>query len=245
MNATVKVIAAAVIAAMVTTAAALAQGSPVLDQMIGPNHYGQPVIVQLPRAIGSGEFAIRLAEATGVPIVFEAAREEPQARSTQSVTLTGMPLRDALELLSPDYLWRDHDGVMIIRSRTEWVDPHDPLNQPAPAIDWTNVNAQHVLEFIAHVIYHEPARQPTFQPSGEDRRFALRVDGSVLDVLVASAGADGAVVWTVPWPTPDGNPCHFEVSVRGLVSIGGLEFVRGIAFVRPMLPPSLQPSSGC
>ncbi len=197
-----------------------------LDRVIGTNVYGATIT----GAIATGDFAVRLAEATGVPIVCEASRDATQ-HVPAVVTLTSLTGREALNLLTPDYIWRQDNGVIVVRSMREWSDPRDPLNQQSPPIDWKNVNAQHVLEFIGHVLYREPTTQPTFQPSGVDRRFDLKVSGTVIDVLVASARADGDVVWTIPWPPPDGNVDHFAVSVRGVSS------ARGMSFVRPIVPP--------
>lgn len=82
------------------------------------------------RAGGVTQHTIQqLATATQVPMGIELA---PSAQSTQgeSVTLTGLRLRDALDALvrlDPQFGWREMDGVVVIRPKSAWTDPHSAL----------------------------------------------------------------------------------------------------------------------
>jgi hypothetical protein len=221
----------ALVAGLVS-ATVMAQTS-VLDRSLEPDVLGEPVL-WVPESIHTGLFAQRVAQAARIPIVFEAVadRGQPQNRPLQRVTLTGVTVRDALEMLvaaDPRYHWVESDGVIVVRPAAASTDIENPLNQPVRNVGWDQIVAENAMNRVMAILYgDDPSLPPSAPPFADERTFTVHVEsGSVLQVLIATARAHGELMWMVP-DTTQGS---------GRFSLGFRTFEgKGLGLVAPVRP---------
>ncbi len=108
---------------------------PVPDRIVGPMLEGRPLKMN---GI-SGYSVSRFAAAVGVPMgVQTPARGLTTVRSGfEGITVTGMPLKVALEAIgSLDLRFesRDVNGVIVFRPLEAWGNPYDPLFRVIPSV---------------------------------------------------------------------------------------------------------------
>ncbi len=176
-----------------------------------------------------------VARTARVPMVFEA---DPASRFTAAGTvyLVGKTVAEALgPLNTPEspYRWIVHDGVVVIRPRREWTNARNPLNQPVENLAWNGVNADVVVERVRQLTYGPgTATDHVSRISLGTRLFSVAVQqGSVLDVLIASARAHGELLWSTAYPA---HPASTRYSF-GYHSYNDT----GMGTAMPKLPPSL------
>lgn len=94
------------------------------------------------------------------------------------------PLEHALDSAisaNPRYEWRRLGGVVVVRPRAAWNDPHDPLNRPVRRFRAERSTDLEILTGVASLIhtgrYVERERDSTFVPP-----FAVE-SGSIVDIL--------------------------------------------------------------
>jgi hypothetical protein len=174
----------------------------VLDRRIGVDAPGAAV-VWVPDSIASGTLAWRVAQAAGIPLMFEASPLDYRDPATvaQRFDLAGHTVREALDILvahDPRYQWDERDGVVVIRPTGLSRNPDDALNQPTAAIRGNQLRLEDVLNRVTAAIAGTGGSS-TVAAAMDSHEFALDVPGgTVLDVLVAAARAHGGVMWSVP-----------------------------------------------
>ena len=160
-----------------------------------------PTVVWTPDGIANGTLAWRLAQTAHAPLVFEAIPTDIRdpAVVSQRVDLTGKTVRDALDVLTgldARYRWEEQDGVIVIRPASLWQDANDPLNQPVIGIAWDDIRVEEVLTRVMTIIDGAAEALPAAIATPP---ISIRLDtGTILDVLVAAARADGGVMWSLP-----------------------------------------------
>jgi hypothetical protein len=185
-------------------------------------------------------FVHRVAHAARVPAVVELDPSYDTVPN-RDIDLSGSTVLDALTTLvgvEPRYSWQEMRGVIIVRPTTAWRDERNPLNQPAGPVDWQNVTLGTTLERVLALIYGRPSPDSEL-PRGA-RPFSVSVpSGTILDVLVASAGAHGAVVWSTPFtPSVPSALTKFSLGYRSLDHGEDIGQTVGTGFTT--LPPSLR-----
>jgi hypothetical protein len=174
----------------------------VLDRRIRADAPGAAV-VWVPDSIASGIFAWRIAQAAGVPMMFEALPLDYRdpAIVGQRFDLAGHTVREALDIFiaqDPRYQWDERDGVVVIRPTSLSRSPEDALNQPIAGVRGDQLRLEDVLSRVTTAVVG--ARGASMPATAVDSHaFALDApSGSILDVLVAAARAHGGVMWSVP-----------------------------------------------
>jgi hypothetical protein len=174
----------------------------VLDRTLDEDILGDPV-VWVPSGINDGMLAARIAMSSRVPIVFEALAIDLVSPGTvqQRLVLRGMTVRDALQLLvttDPRYQWIELDGVVVVRPVVATTDSMNPLNRQIGPIDWEGVTAEEALARTIALAANQ-APPPGIESVVDRKLLSVRVsNGTILDVLLATARAHGEAVWSIP-----------------------------------------------
>ena len=162
---------------------------PLLDRIVGPARNGAPLTV------GSISDVSALAEAIGAPAGVELVPPGARSLTTEPLTVTGLPVRDALLMLAsrdPGYEARELDGVLVFRPPASWSDGAHPLFRPVKGIQLKNVTVAAAIELIASLL----GRKDPSDNIADSRRFSVVLpSGSVLDLLNEVAKAHGALTW--------------------------------------------------
>jgi hypothetical protein len=173
----------------------------ILEQSLPLPHRTKARLKPIPAGAAISNIGLALVKASGVPIVFEV--DVQHSLTAQDVDLTGRTVRQTLDLLTelnPSYLWREEDGVVVIRPRTAWSDPSHPFNRSAHSrtgLSWTDLTAKGILNNVAALLWGMPV-EPWRTSSRDAHRFSIDMPtGSILDVLIASARARGDMVWFI------------------------------------------------
>jgi len=163
-------------------------------------------------------FPTRIAMAAHVPLVFEAAvLPMPAPATLQRLTLTGKTVREVLDLLvaaDPWYAWSDVNGVIVIRTLAAVTNTTDPLNAPVSNIVWDHVSVPQALNGMVALLSGAPAAPVPSETPFDEAVFSVAVPaGSVLDVLIESARAHGALLWSTPDTTQRADHSGLSVGV--------------------------------
>jgi hypothetical protein len=109
-------------------------------------------------------------------------------------TVTGMPLRTALELLEgldARYEWREMDGVVVFRPVTAWNDPNDPLFRLLPSVQFHDVPTSKAIGVLVSSL-----GGPDSAELPDTRTVSVDVPtGNVLELLNAFARAHSELTW--------------------------------------------------
>jgi hypothetical protein len=161
----------------------------------------------------------RVARLAGVPFGFEADESAPRPTTGAPVEVhdvSARTLREALDgfvRMDPRYQWRDVRGVVVVRTQAAWSDPRNALNQPAPDVDWQDLDTIAAFNHITRLFYPD-AREP-FEGMLAARTglFSVQVRGGTrIDVLDAAARADGQLGWAVSYGPP-GSATRFTLTL--------------------------------
>ena len=162
----------------------------------------------------------RVARLAGAPFGFEADEAAPRPTTGAAVEahdVSARTLREALDgfvRMDPRYEWRDVRGVIVVRTRAAWSDARNVLNQPAPDVDWQDVDTIAAFNHITRLFYPDAARDP-FEGMLPARTglFSVHVRGGTrIDVLDAAARADGQLGWAVSYGPP-GSASRFTLTL--------------------------------
>jgi hypothetical protein len=169
---------------------------PLLDRMVGTDHFGQPLTLY---GTDFGWDVPRLAAAVRVPMGVQtilAARfvQSPSA----GVNVTGLPLRAALAALTTldsRYEWREVGAVIVFRPSSAWTDADDPLFRFVRHVQLTDVPGEQAIgALLAQVGAPERAKANQFSDS---RRFSVDLSpGTVLDALNTIVRSHGEMSWS-------------------------------------------------
>jgi hypothetical protein len=200
----------------VFTSSSAAQQS-VLDRTLTTDALGEPV-VWLPTSIDNGIFALRIATASQVPLVFEAAPIPTIAPAGQQrLVLTGKTVRAALDLLvaaDARYTWSETNGVIVVRPLVALTDASNPFNAAIANVVWDNVSVPQAMDGVASSMAGGTTPPEPRETPFDDHLFSVTVpSGSVLDVLIECARAHGALIWTTPDPTGEHNATGLSIRV--------------------------------
>jgi len=162
----------------------------VLDRPVGLGVHDLPL-----RLHGIHESGLRdLATAARVPMGLEKVEGRPLIFS-EGFVATGAPLRlvlDALVAIDPRYEWRLLDSVVVLRPRTAWDDPANPLAARANAVRLLDEPIGKLAGLAERVLGGE---RPS-QDFPDSRLVWLDLaPGTALDLLCALARAHGDLVW--------------------------------------------------
>jgi hypothetical protein len=201
----------------VAAIAGSAQAQPALDTRLGPDATGHPIVLRgnmLSHAVGA------LAHAGGIPIGWE-YRKLP-ARPDRSITLTGLSIRDALDILARESgcQWREIAGVIVCRPASVWDDAASPLAAGAPSVSFLNTTGNRALSLVAILLGAPPETAPLFS---DTRRFRLKTDGgTVFDLLNAIVRERGDMVWLLEHQPRTARDFPYIVSLMSGSAGGGL-----------------------
>lgn len=190
------------------------QTKPFVDRTPPPSQY------QPPRAGSTERLLQQIAREAGIPFGFEWTREPlpDSVAEPSSNTLSQMTVEQALDAVvqaDPRYAWRELDGVLVIRPRAAWTDPHHPFNRPIGTLDVRGTNPLAVLIQVRAWMYPDASVRPAWQMPLAPATFDLHVkDATVLQVLDATVKTAGDVYWCLSYaespicgnPPPAGGP---------------------------------------
>jgi hypothetical protein len=166
---------------------------PVLERIVGPTLDGRPLKIN-----GIGSWGVsRLAAAVGVPMGVQtpARGPAPVRPGFEGITVTGMPLKVALEAigsLDPRFEWRDMDGVIVFRPVEAWADPYDPLFRIIPSSRLDDVPLAKAAGLVASAL---GAPEHT-NDSNDSRHFSIDLpQATVIDLLNAVVRSHGELTW--------------------------------------------------
>jgi hypothetical protein len=177
-----------------STGAVTAGGAPpsIFERIVGPDWDGQPLSIPLL----SPATVVAFAQASHTPMGVETTAMErgtPQMAG-QSVTVTGMRLRDALIAVNgidARYEWREMDGVIVFRPVRAWLDGSDLLFLPVKPVQLHRASLTAAVLVIASSL-----GTPSHGVVADTRRISIEAPGgSVLDLLNATAKAHGELSW--------------------------------------------------
>ena len=224
------------VAFILTSAAgwnARAQSS--LDRRVGADENGRPIVVS---SIGTHVIG-PLARAAGVPVGIELA--PGRARKTRPTTLTGLTVRQALDVLAavePGYEWRDMNGAFVLRTSAAWGQRDHPLHRSIQPIALESTRARHACALISAFL---GGSANAYADLGDTTRFSVRVEnGTVLDLLSATAAAHGSLGWVLEHTTDARHPYVLMVmfGANGSGSLlSGRALRRGVDVSRFADPP--------
>jgi hypothetical protein len=164
-------------------------GIPALDHIIGEP--GRPLKIVTITQLS------QVARAAGVPMGLQLATRNRsiKLRPFEPVDVSGMVLRDALELIrtgDPQFEWREMNGVIVFRPVESWSDPQDPLARPTSAVAFKDVPIGVALQPVLSTVGHpDPPRG--FQ---DKKRVSIELPpGTLLDLLNATVRAHGELSW--------------------------------------------------
>jgi hypothetical protein len=170
--------------------------APVLERIVGPTREGRPLKMN-----GIGGWGVSLlAAAVGVPMgVQTPARGSATVRPGFEVTVTGMPLRLALQAigsLDPRFEWRDMNGVIVFRPVEAWADPYDPLFRLFPSVRLDDVPGSEAVGLVrSRLRAPEPATDKLSEFS-DSRHFSIDLpQATMLDLLNAVVRSHGELTW--------------------------------------------------
>jgi hypothetical protein len=150
--------AAAASVVLFAAADLLAQSAP--DRVIGADDQGAPVTIRQLEDLG------RVTRASGVPIGVE------QLGGTafspfREFTATGLTLRAALDEVQrrdSRYSWRDVNGVIVIRPKTEWDRAGHVLDSQVGPVRASRIAARHALRIACAAVGVATRRSGTTIP---------------------------------------------------------------------------------
>ncbi|HXG88922.1 MAG TPA: hypothetical protein VNJ02_11340 [Vicinamibacterales bacterium] len=157
-----------------------------------------------------------------VPIGFESVDQpmKPAYKFHSPQPLAGGTLAEALNAaVSVDerYEWRFVDDVVVVRPKTAWTNPADPLNFQVRNLEFTNVTVGSALSRLQRLIY---SSGPAYDGAGFADRFSMRVDsGTVLDALNELTKSSAKVMWLAEYSRGSQRP--LKLSVRGPQFLSG------------------------
>lgn len=192
-----------------------------LDSILRPDSLGNPAVdLALPEQVSTDAPAWRIALMGRTPMGFEGADAGQHTRLGEfhCVDLTGASVRDALNLLvraDPRYVWRELNGVPVVRPINAWTDATNPLNQPVANLAWDNVSAEQALSRVAGLVFRRQVPANALQQSHDGRLLSVHVElGSVIDVLNEVVRAHGDLMWSVTHGISAENPTGLRVSLK-------------------------------
>jgi hypothetical protein len=147
MSRPLSVLPSLVLSTILAVPAAVAQ--PSLNQRIGPNEFGAPIIVTTidPQLIGA------VSRAAGVPMGIEVA--SGAAVRADPKTLTGLTIRAALDVISAvdsRYEWREMNDVIVLRTLDAWNRPDHPLHERVQPLLLHDIRGRNALYLIAALL---------------------------------------------------------------------------------------------
>jgi hypothetical protein len=164
----------------------------ILDRQVKARPDGQLLV-----AHSVSDYGIEaLADAAGVPMGIERLEPLDVPQSVREVTITGLSLRAALDVLigfDPRYAWQEMNGVTVIRPVAAWGNPLHPLFRPVESIQLTNVKPKRAIDAVASLL--GVAEPNTSFPDSKDISLDLP-PGTILDLLNGIARAHGRLVWS-------------------------------------------------
>ena len=162
---------------------------PVLDRVVGPTPWNQPLtLTQL-----NGQNIGGLALAARVPMGLES--DQRPFRANWSIPATGRTLRDVLDALvaaEPGYSWEEMDGVVLIRPVERASGDRDVLSIQIERFQLRDVRSADAMNALATLFGAGGVAGP-----GDTRRFSVDMpDGSTIrEVLNAIVRAHGTLAW--------------------------------------------------
>lgn len=137
------------------------------------------------------------------PTFLPAAPRPNPADAPTYIRFGGMTLREAFDTLvklDPRYLWRDDDGVAVMRPVKAWADPHHFLNRSIGTVAFKKTCPEEMGQrLIAWMFNEEPRPFDGISRSGD--YFPLEVrEGTILMALDATLRADGDLYWRIQYP---------------------------------------------
>jgi hypothetical protein len=161
-----------------------------LDMVIGTKRDGTPLLIR-------SVFQLKeLAAAVRVPMGIEALSGSAVFVPSDGVRVTGLTLRDALQVLTtidPRYAWREMDGVIVLRPMDAWNDGASPLFRIVSDLRAENVTVERAIGVLMARL-GDDEHVKNFFP--DTRRMSLDLpQGSVLDGLNHLARAHGELCW--------------------------------------------------
>jgi hypothetical protein len=173
-------------------AAVDSQTQSILDRRVKARQDGTLLVAR-----SVSDYAIEsLAAAAGVPMGIERIAPLDVLPSGREVTITGLSLRAALDVLigfDPRYAWQEMNGVIVVRPVSAWGNPSHPLFRAVGSLQLTNVKAKRAIDTVASLL--GVLESNTSFPDSK----AISLDlppGTILDVLNGIARAHGALVWS-------------------------------------------------
>jgi hypothetical protein len=200
---------------------AVSQRSPLDERLSATDHAIFAPAAELANPSDASELGLlsRLARVAQVPFGFEADDVAPRPAGSAPVEqhfITATTLREGLDAfvrLDGRYEWRDIRGVYVVRTARAWTNPSDVLARPVHGVEWHDLSVFTAFDRIAALLY--PGSGPLYGALSprNDRPFAVSVDrGTLLDVLVAAARADGELGWAVRYGRPE-DRVKFELTI--------------------------------
>jgi hypothetical protein len=172
-----------------------------LDRRVGVDEYGRPIVVS---SIGTHVIG-PLARAAGVSVGIEIA--PGKIRKTRPKTLTGLTVRQALDVLAavdPGYEWREMNGAIVLRTSAAWQQLDHPLHRHIQPVALESTRIRNAFALIAAFL---GASKNDYTDLGDTTRFSVRVEnGTVLDLLSATAAAHGSLGWILEHRTDSRHP---------------------------------------
>jgi hypothetical protein len=166
------------------------QHGSLLDRIVGTKRDGTPLIIQ------SASQLKELAAAVRVPMGIETLATPPAFIQGDRVRVTGLTLRDALQVLAtidPRYAWREMDGVIVLRPVDAWNDGSSPLFRMISDLSAENVPVERAIGILMARLGDDDHVQNYFP---DTRRISLDLpQGSVLDGLNHLVRAHGELCW--------------------------------------------------
>jgi hypothetical protein len=163
---------------------------PASDRRVGPDEFGNPIVITAiePKLLGA------FARAAGVPMGIEVVPGTP--RKAAARTLTGLTVHEAFLVMSAvdsRYEWREMNDVIVLRAPAAWNRPSHPLHARVQPVLLPDIRGRNALSLIAAFLGAPQYRNTQL---GDTKRFSLRVEaGTVLDVLNATVSAHGEMAW--------------------------------------------------
>jgi hypothetical protein len=143
--------------------------------------------------------------------------------------LGGMTVRAALDrlmALSPNYRWKEMDGVAVVRPAASWTDASDALNLQIQPFSTDNGSASEALAKILRMTTHEGRI--------DHRAFSVAFQGgTMVEALNALVRAHEGVVWDAGL-VEDPSPTFIMVSVIAFNAGERRAVVRLAGFGKPL-----------
>ena len=158
------------------------------------------------------------------------------------IPVDGLTLREALDAFvaaDPRYVWRDAEGVIVIRPVTALADDGHPLHRFVPSVLLEEVVVNSAVDAINMAVGHFKGPAESFPGT---KRFSLDFPGgAIVDLLNAISRSHGELGWTLrrPFRSSDGGRTDSFQPQLALQTLRGI----GLGLPGPLEPLLVSPGS--